>query len=141
MGSQFDLPAPQNPIKPVAIGALVIEKGEWAGHRRVTPPVMPTRHQTTDSRAPIEVDVLVIGAGVAGSSTAMELAKQGVEVAVLDRGLPNGQASGANAGSLHVQLLSFDFGAKAERGGGPPPARCRFKSQHLALGGLGLRAR
>lgn len=118
-GSQFDLPAPQNPIKPVSIGALAIEKGEWAGHRRVTPPVRPARHQPSDSRPPIEVDVLVIGAGVAGSSTAMELAKQGVEVAVLDRGLPNGQASGANAGSLHVQLLSFDFGAKAERGGGP----------------------
>ncbi|WP_447555116.1 FAD-dependent oxidoreductase [Vreelandella sp. EE22] len=132
-GSQFDLPAPQNPIKPVAIKGLAIEKGEWAGHRRVTPPAMPARHRPAASQAPIEVDVLVIGAGVAGSSTAMELAKQGVEVAVLDRGLPNGQASGANAGSLHVQLLSFDFGAKAERGGGPAASTLPLQKASASL--------
>ena len=41
---------------------------------------------------------------------------------VVERDDANLQASGANAGSLHVQLLSFDFGAKAEAGGGPAAA-------------------
>lgn len=132
-GSQFDLPAPQNPIKPVAIGALAIEKGEWAGHRRVMPPAPPVRREPIVSQPTIEVDVLVIGAGIAGSSTALALAKRGIEVAVLDRGLPNGQASGGNAGSLHVQLLSFDFGAKAERGGGPAASTLPLQKASASL--------
>ncbi|UYG00308.1 FAD-dependent oxidoreductase [Halomonas sp. GD1P12] len=132
-GSQFDLPAPQNPIKPVAIGALAIEKGEWAGHRRVETPRASVHHETATSQPTIEVDVLVIGAGVAGSSTAMSLARQGVEVAVLDRGLPNGEASGGNAGSLHVQLLSFDFGKKAEGGGGPAASTLPLQQASTSL--------
>ncbi|MEO1104334.1 MAG: FAD-binding oxidoreductase, partial [Pseudomonadota bacterium] len=31
---------------------------------------------------------------------------------LIDRGAVNGESSGGNAGSLHLQLLSFDFGAK-----------------------------
>ncbi|MDN7131342.1 FAD-dependent oxidoreductase [Halomonas sp. MC140] len=132
-GSQFDLPAPQNPIKPIAIGALAIEKGEWAGHRRVTMPTARVINESTTLPPSIEVDVLVIGAGVAGSATAMSLAKQGVDVAVLDRGLPNGQASGGNAGSLHVQLLSFDFGKKAESGGGPAASTLPLQQASASL--------
>ena len=42
------------------------------------------------------------------------LADAGADVLVVERDDVNLQASGANAGSLHVQLLSFDFGAKAD---------------------------
>lgn len=49
-------------------------------------------------------DVAIIGAGLVGCSTAYYLAKGGVDVAVIDRGSINREASGANAGSLHLQV-------------------------------------
>jgi glycine/D-amino acid oxidase-like deaminating enzyme len=49
-------------------------------------------------------DVAIIGAGLVGSSTAYYLAKGGVDVAVIERGNLNREASGANAGSLHLQI-------------------------------------
>ena len=69
--------------------------------------------------APIETEIAIIGGGVVGACLAAEFANAGMETVVLERDDANLQASGANAGSLHVQLLSFDFGAKAEAGGGP----------------------
>ena len=54
-----------------------------------------------------------------GACLAYYRAREGRDVLVVERDEANMQASGANAGSLHVQLLSFDFGAKAEAGGGP----------------------
>ena len=60
---------------------------------------------------------LVIGGGVAGSCLAYWLAREGIETLVVERDDVNLQASGANAGSLHVQLLSFDFGQNAPAGG------------------------
>ena len=62
------------------------------------------------------VDTLVIGGGVAGSCLAYWLAHEGIEALVVERDEVNLQASGANAGSLHVQLLAFDFAL------GAPPA-------------------
>ena len=49
-------------------------------------------------------DVAIIGAGLVGCSTAYYLAKGGVDVAVIERGNVNREASGANAGSLHLQI-------------------------------------
>ncbi len=49
----------------------------------------------------IEVDVVVIGAGLAGASLAMHLAERGVSVALLEAEQPGNGASGRNAG--HVQ--------------------------------------
>ena len=67
---------------------------------------------------PVEtVDTVVIGGGVAGSCLAYWLAREGIETLVVERDDVNLQASGANAGSLHVQLLSFDFGRNAPAGG------------------------
>ena len=64
----------------------------------------------------------MIGAGILGACTAYFLAREGVDVAILDRGPANGEASGGNAGSLHVQLLSYDFGDRAQKGGLPAAA-------------------
>lgn len=36
----------------------------------------------------------------------------GLDTVVIDRGTVNAESSGGNAGSLHLQLLSFDFGQK-----------------------------
>lgn len=112
--------APRPPAKPVPLSALAFEKGEWGGHRQTVPPAASPRVDLR--RPPIgdqRADVVVIGAGVVGACVALELARSGLKVVVVDRHEPNVQASGANAGSLHVQLLSFDFGAKAQAGGQP----------------------
>lgn len=115
--------APRPPAKPVPAGALGFEKPEWGGHKPAITPnlarpvaVEPLQHQ------PLQTGVLVIGAGVLGSCLGYYLSQQGVDVTVVDRDDLNLQASGANAGSLHVQLLSFDFGDRAQAGGGPAAA-------------------
>jgi D-hydroxyproline dehydrogenase subunit alpha len=119
---EYDFFAPRVPAKPVPVAALAVEQGEWGGHKQVEAP-LPIAARTRLSHAQAKhnrsCDALVIGGGVLGASCALGLAKAGVDVIVAERDEPNLQASGANAGSLHVQLLSFDFGAKAQAGGGP----------------------
>ena len=61
----------------------------------------------------LPVDTVVIGGGVAGSCVAYWLVKEGIDTLVVERDEVNLQASGANAGSLHVQLLAFDFTGSA----------------------------
>jgi glycine/D-amino acid oxidase-like deaminating enzyme len=112
--------APQAPLRPVPLAALAVEKPEWGGHRRA---LLPDHALPRGEPLPFgEAATLVIGAGIAGLSTALFLAREGHEVVVLDRAPVNAGASGGNAGSLHAQLLSFDHGAKSE-GGGTPAAR------------------
>ncbi len=126
--------APRPPARPVPLGALAAEKPEWGGHRQSLPPAGSPR--VALRRAPfgtIEADVAVIGAGIVGSAVARELALGGEKVVILDRHEPNVQASGANAGSLHVQLLSFDFGAKAQAGGRPAAEVLRIAPASIAL--------
>lgn len=54
-------------------------------------------------------DVIIIGGGIAGCSTASYLAADGVDVLLLERGELNSHASGANAGSLHGQIQHEPF--------------------------------
>ena len=106
--------APRVPIRPVPLAALAFEKAEWAGHRKaVTPNV--ARPVNEPNLADQQTDVLVIGGGVMGACLSYFLSRAGREVLVVDRDDLNLQASGANAGSLHVQLLSFDFGKGTRR--------------------------
>ena len=112
---EFGLFAPRPPAKPVPIRALTVERPEWTGHKDFVPPDM-ARPRETDPLPPVTVDTLVIGGGVAGSCLAYWLAREGIEVMVVERDEVNLQASGANAGSLHVQLLAFDYALDA------PPA-------------------
>jgi glycine/D-amino acid oxidase-like deaminating enzyme len=53
---------------------------------------------------PAQTDVLVIGGGLAGVLLARGLATAGVEVLVVERAELNREASGANAGSVHLQI-------------------------------------
>ncbi len=48
----------------------------------------------------IETDILIIGGGIAGVSTAFYLARSGRGVALVERGEIAGEASGANAGQI-----------------------------------------
>jgi len=112
---EFDFFAPRPPAKPVPIRALAVEQPEWLGHTDFVPPDMARPRETR--MVPRETaDTLVIGGGVAGSCVAYWLAYEGIETLVVERDDINLQASGANAGSLHLQLLSYDFVA------GAPPA-------------------
>ncbi|MBL8704358.1 MAG: FAD-binding oxidoreductase [Rhodospirillales bacterium] len=56
------------------------------------------------SAIPRRADIAVIGAGVAGLCTALFLARAGRTVAVLERGEAWGESSGANAGTLSLQV-------------------------------------
>lgn len=65
-------------------------------------------------RAPLESDVLIIGGGLAGAATAYYIAREGVEVTLLERFDLNTQASGSNAGSLHLQIPMTEFVTEGE---------------------------
>lgn len=105
---EFDFFAPRPPAKPVPIRALSVEQPEWLGHTDFVPPDM-ARPRETEPLPRETVDTLVIGGGVAGSCVAYWLAHEGIDTLLVERDDMSLQASGANAGSLHVQLLAFDF--------------------------------
>ena len=124
--------APQIPARPVPLGALAVEKPEWSGHRESTPAVRPGRqldHPLTVASA----DLVVIGGGVTGISAALHAARAGASVVCLDRGRVNGEASGGNAGSLHLQLLSWDFGGKAVGDGSLQLRTLPLQQESIAL--------
>ncbi len=100
--------APQRPARPVPVVALLREQGEWSGHPAVTPRP-PLAGKSLDEPVDLQADVAVIGAGILGVATALALVERGIDTVLIERGQPNGQASGGNAGSLHVQLLAYDL--------------------------------
>ena len=59
-------------------------------------------------------DALVIGGGITGLMTALYLAEEGVEVILAEAGDLGAQASGANAGSIHLQIQYPEFAAYGE---------------------------
>ena len=59
-------------------------------------------------------DVAIIGGGITGCATALELARGGASVVVLERGEIAALASAANSGSLHAQIPFEPFAAKGE---------------------------
>lgn len=75
----------------------------------------------TRGALPADTDVLVIGGGIAGAALTYELARAGAEVVLVERGELNREASGTNAGSMHLQIAihqlagGFDTGNAAER--------------------------
>ena len=58
-------------------------------------------------------EALVVGGGITGAATAWYLAREGVDVTLVERSELGSAGSGANAGGLHAQLQQVPF---AERG-------------------------
>ncbi len=124
--------APQLPVRPVPIAALEQEKPEWSGHRESQPAARPAIGRTQPLQA-TRTDVLVIGGGVTGVCASLFAARDGASVMCVDRGSLNGEASGGNAGSLHLQLLSWDFGSKAAGDGSAALATLAMQQESIAL--------
>ena len=73
----------------------------------------------TDGAWPSACDICVVGGGLAGLATAWRLAQSGQRTVLLERRVPAGAASSANAGTLAIQnkrppLLPFFRDALAE---------------------------
>jgi glycine/D-amino acid oxidase-like deaminating enzyme len=112
--------APRAPLRPVPIGALMREAPEFTA-KPLADPALPL-HLHALPPLPVEArhaDIVIIGGGLAGVSTAYFLAKAGADVLLLDRDEAGMAASTANAGSLHVQLVSPDFTDETPADGGP----------------------
>ncbi len=63
---------------------------------------------------PSTTDVVVIGAGLLGSALTYYLAKEKVEVTLLERNDVNREASGTNAGSFHFQIALHQLTANMD---------------------------
>lgn len=66
----------------------------------MSPPLQPV---VSDDKLPATADVVVIGAGIAGTSAAYALAKKGHKVALLDKGVVGGEQSSRNWGWCRQQ--------------------------------------
>lgn len=74
-------------------GLIGVERSGWTQPHGTRPPYAPLKGCVT-------TDVLIVGAGLAGSSLALHLADAGVSVAVLEARQPGWGASGRNAGHV-----------------------------------------
>ena len=108
--------APRAPLRPVPAAALMLEAPTRGHHHAVADPPLPRWTTAHPAPVPRDCDVLVVGGGAVGLSCARHLARAGADVLVADRGEPGLGASTANAGSLHVQLLAYDFDGTGDPG-------------------------
>ncbi len=100
----------QAPLRPLAMDALARVQPDIARFGELPADAVDAADAPPSPvAAPIRTGTLVIGAGIVGLCTARELALAGEDVIVLERNQPHAEASGANAGSLHVQFQTFGF--------------------------------
>ena len=127
--------APRAPIRPVPAAALMREAAEFTAPLLADPPP-PLHLHAVLAPLPIEnrrAGVVVIGGGAVGLSAAYYLAAGGADVLLLDRDEAAMAASTANAGSLHVQLLPYDFTDDTPADGGPAAHTLPLGRRGIAL--------
>ena len=126
--------APRAPARPVAAAPLMFPAAEFEAPllNAPEPPahLHPLPPQAAETR---RADVLVMGGGLAGLCTTYFLARDGAEVLLVDRDEAGMAASTANAGSLHVQLLSYDFTDETPEDGGPAAYTLPLAPRSIAL--------
>lgn len=123
--------APRAPVRPVPAAPLMHEAPEFQAPllEDLTPP--PRADGASNER--FTAQVTVIGGGLAGLCTAYYLAQGGADVLIVDRDELGMAASTANAGSLHVQLLSYDFTDDTPEDGGPAAHTLPLAPRAIAL--------
>lgn len=72
-------------------------------------------HTFDSLKADLECDVVVIGGGLLGSSTALHLAEQGVNTVLLEKNRIGSAASGRNGGQLTPGLARWEAQEMADR--------------------------
>jgi len=126
--------APRAPLRPVPAAPLMRQAPEFIAP--LLPNPSPPARLHAVAPLPVETrhaDVVVIGGGAVGLSTAYYLAEGGAEVLLIDRDEAAMAASTANAGSLHVQLLSYDFTEETPADGGPAAHTLPLGPRGIAL--------
>jgi glycine/D-amino acid oxidase-like deaminating enzyme len=129
-----DFAAPRAPLRPVPAAPLMREAAEFTAPL-LTDPAPPVRLHALPP-LPVETRhaaIAVIGGGAACLSTAYFLAQGGADVLLIDRDEAAMAASTANAGSLHVQLLSYDFNDDTPPDGGPAAHTLPLAPRSIAL--------
>lgn len=96
-----DLHGAQAPAKKLyEAGTVPINYSAW--------PLEQPATQYAALNADIDTDVVVIGAGLAGSSVALHLAERGISTVLLEADQPGAGASGRNAGHIQPYLSSLE---------------------------------
>ena len=80
-----------------------------------------------------KADIVIIGGGIVGLMTARYAALEGADVSLLEAGDLGAEASGANAGSIHLQVQYPEFVAYGEDWARAYQPCLRFLKQSLAL--------
>jgi glycine/D-amino acid oxidase-like deaminating enzyme len=126
--------APRAPVRPVPAAPLMFSAEEFEAPLLTAPETPAHLHPMTMPHAETRrADILVMGGGLAGLCTAYYLAKDGANVLLVDRDETGMAASTANAGSLHAQLLSYDFEDDTPQDGGPAAHTLPLAPRSIAL--------
>ncbi len=126
--------APRAPIRPVPAAPLMFEAPEFQAPLLDAPPPPVRLHKLPPlPQEARQAAIAVIGGGLAGLTTALYLAQGGADVLVIERDELGMAASTANAGSLHVQLLSYDFNDETPADGGPAAHTLPLAPRSIAL--------
>ncbi|HEY6434478.1 MAG TPA: FAD-dependent oxidoreductase, partial [Acetobacteraceae bacterium] len=131
---EYGFAAPRAPLRPTPAAPLMFQAPEFEAPL-LTDPAPPVRlhHVGAAGNEPRRADVVVIGGGLAGLCSALFMAREGADVLVVERDEAGMAASTANAGSLHVQLLSYDFDEHTPEDGGPAAYTLPLAPRSIAL--------
>jgi len=126
--------APRVPLRPVPAAPLMFAAEEFEAPLLELPNPPARLHSLPPlSQETRRCDVLVMGGGLAGLCSAYFLARDGVDVLLAERDEAGMAASTANAGSLHVQLLSYDFTDETPEDGGQAAHTLPLAPRSIAL--------